>query len=74
MDNGTLPSLAQLIEITCFAEVARRIGVPRGRIWRLRNGAALDETLVEPLARVLYRDVDYIRAVIEADRQRKAAA
>ena len=75
MPNEQLPSLGDLLGICCFAEVARRSGVPRARIWRLRHGALLeDDTLIEPLARALLRTPQFIRDVVHADRQRKGAA
>lgn len=75
MNEASLPTLGDLLAICCFAEVARACKVPRARIWRLRHGALLtDETLIEPLARALHRDPQFIREVIEADRQRKGVA
>ena len=75
MNESSLPTLGDLLSPCCFAEVARQCGVPRARIWRLRHGALLtDEALIEPLARALHRDPEFIREVVEADRQRKGVA
>jgi hypothetical protein len=75
LNGQSLPTLGDLLAVCCFAEVARACKVPRARIWRLRHGALLtDETLIEPLARALHRDPEFIREVAEADRRRRAGA
>ncbi len=75
MEDQALPSLSQLLECSCLAEVARRLGVPRPRVWRLRHGISLldDTALIVPLARVLHRTPEYITAVVDADYKRREA-
>ncbi|HEX3459194.1 MAG TPA: hypothetical protein VHR97_14700 [Candidatus Baltobacteraceae bacterium] len=69
-----LPSLSDLLRVYSHAELAREMGVPRGRIHRLRHGVNCEDSLIEPLARAMHQDPDYIREIVQADRRRKAAA
>lgn len=73
--DDSLPSLADLLAPTCFAEIARRINRPRGFVWRLRHGQILrDDSLVAPLARALHRDETFIRRVCANDYLRHSEA
>lgn len=72
--DSSLPSMSDLLSVACLAEVARRCRVPRARIWRLRWGSDIDDALIEPLADAMYRDPDFLRAVVENDRARRGAA
>jgi hypothetical protein len=71
MIDEALPTLQSLLGIVCQAELARRIGRSRGFVWRLCDGRPLkDDSLIEPLARAIHQDVDFIRRVVENDRKR----
>jgi hypothetical protein len=65
------PGLSDVLAISCLSEVARRAGINRARIFRLRwRTAHAQQSLIEPLAQALYRTPDFIRAAIEIDRRR----
>jgi transcriptional regulator with XRE-family HTH domain len=73
--SNPLPTLGDLLAPTCFAEVARALGVSRSRVWRWRHGSVLlDDAFIEPLAKLLHHDPAFIREVVAADRQRKGLA
>lgn len=66
--DPALPTLANLLETACFAEVARRIGKPRDFVFRLRHGQLLrDQTLIAALARALHHDELFVRRVCVND-------
>lgn len=69
--DPTLPSLAELLAVTCHAEVARRIGKPRGFVWRLAHGGPLLDSAVFPaLAKTLHQPEDYVLKIAANDARR----
>lgn len=65
---SSLPTLAELLAVTCQAEVARRIQKPRGYVHRLANGGPLTDVSVVPsLARALHQPEAFVRDVVLCD-------
>lgn len=61
-------ALADLLSVTCQAEVARRIAKPRGYVWRLAAGGPLTDISVIPaLARALHQRESYLTAMVLRD-------
>lgn len=70
--DPTLPTLSELLATCCFAEIARRIGRPRGYVWRMRHAGTLPtESMIAPLARALHRDEEFLRRVCINDAIRR---
>lgn len=71
MVDATLPALADLLSVTCHAEVARRIGKPRGYVWRLAHGQPLhDDTVIPALAKALHQSEEFVLRVALNDLRR----
>lgn len=70
--SDALPSLADLLRCTCFAEIARAIGKPRGYAWRLAHGQPLrDPSLIPALAKALHQSESFLQRVCANDARRE---